>query len=164
VLFGFVGALLGALVGGLLSYLGSYQQVKAQLETQASQMLEDQKKEQREKRGKVYEEFMKAANDFAVETSQIITDCKDGKCSPKWGDWYNARAEYQVAVNHVWVFGSDAAVIQGKRVSSTLPASLWDPESNELRLKFESARFNIAYQGFQAVMCSELPAQPRSGC
>lgn len=164
VLFGFFGALLGALVGGLLSYLGSYAQAKAQLDSQASQILQDQKKEQRKKREKVYAEFTQAANAFAVETSQIITDCKDGKCSPRWNDWYDARAEYQAAINHVWVFGSEAAVAQGKQISSTLPASLWDPESDELHLHFESARFKIAYQGFQSVMCRELPAQPRSGC
>jgi hypothetical protein len=164
VMLGFLGALLGALIGGVLSYLGSYQQVKAQLETQASQVLQDQKKEQREKREKVYGEFTEAANEFAVQTNEIITDCKDGKCSPKWDDWYGARADYQVAINHLWVFGSEAAVTKGKQVSSTLPASLWDPKSDELHLQFDSGKFNIAYRGFQSVMCRELPAQPRSGC
>ncbi|WP_328500583.1 hypothetical protein OG828_07685 [Streptomyces sp. NBC_00457] len=164
VLIGFAVALIGALIGGVFSYLGAYQQARTQIESQSSQLFEDQKKEQREKRAEVYEEFLKAADTFAVETNKIITDCKDGKCSPNWGDWQTARYDYQGAVNHVWVFGSDAAVKQLVAVSGTLPESVWAPNSDELNLRFKSTGFTTAYNGFQSLMCRELPAQPRNSC
>jgi hypothetical protein len=157
-------ALAGALIGGLFSFWGAWWQSHTQMEAQAAQNREDQKKEDREKRAEIYEEYLNASDAYAVETNEIITDCKDRKCSPDWGKWQTARHDYQGALNHVWVFGSDAAVAQTGMVSESLPQSLWVPSSDTLSLRFDAEKFTVAYQGFQSLMCRELPAQPRSGC
>lgn len=163
-LLGLAVALMGALIGGLLSYLGAWQQARTQIEAQAAQNREDQKKEDRERRAEIYEELLGTADVYAVETNKIITDCKDGKCSPKWGEWQTARYNYQGALNHVWVFGSNDAVAQTGVISASLPDSLWLPSPDTLSLRFDSEKFIVAYQGFQFLMCRELPAQPRSDC
>ncbi|MGQ4712323.1 hypothetical protein ACUN22_01420 [Streptomyces anulatus] len=164
IMLGFGVALIGAIIGGGFSYLGAWHQSRTQLEAQEAQGREDRKKEDREKRAEVYEDFLGAADVFAVKTNGIITDCKDGKCSPNWHAWQTSRAEYQGALNQVWVYGSDQAVTQTGRVSAALPKSLWEPSADELHLTFESANFRAAYQGFQSLMCRELPASPRTAC
>ncbi|WP_330355384.1 hypothetical protein [Streptomyces chartreusis] len=163
-LLGLAVAFAGALIGGFFSYWGAWQQARTQIEAQAAQNHEEQKKEDREKKAEVYEGFLNASDTYAIETHEIITDCKDKKCSPDWDKWQTARSEYQGALNHVWVYGSDAAVSQTGLVSASLPASLWVPSSDTLSLRFNSEEFTVAYQGFQALMCEELPAQPRAGC
>ncbi|GGK13047.1 hypothetical protein GCM10011583_51260 [Streptomyces camponoticapitis] len=163
-MLGFGVALIGAVIGGGFSYLGAWHQSRTQLEAQEAQGREDRKKEDREKRAEVYEGFLGAADIFAVKTNGIITDCNDGKCSPDWHAWQTLRAEYQGALNQVWVYGSDEAVTQTGRISAALPKSLWEPNADELHLTFESANFRTAYQGFQSLMCRELPASPRTAC
>ncbi|MEV7655641.1 hypothetical protein AB0O39_15850 [Streptomyces anulatus] len=164
IMLGFGVALIGAIIGGGFSYLGAWHQSRTQLEAQGAQGREDRKKEDREKRAEVYEGFLGAADVFAVKTNEIVTDCKDGKCSPDWHAWQTSRAEYQGALNQVWVYGSDKAVAQTSRVSAALPKSLWEPNADELHLTFESANFRATYQGFQSLMCRELPAIPRTAC
>jgi len=163
-LYGLAGALAGAILGGLFSFWGSWQQARTQLEAQVAQNREDRSKEDREKKAEVYEEFLDTANSFAVETNKIITDCKDGKCSPDWDKWQTARYNYQGAVNRVSVWGSDAASDQMAELSETLPNSLWSPDSDSISLHFKSKEFSVSYLAFQSLMCRELPANPRKGC
>ncbi len=93
-MIGFGVALAGAVIGGGFSYFGSWYQSRTQIEAQISQNREDQKKEDRERRAEVYEEFLVASDVFAVSTNEIVEDCKDGKCSPNWNEWNSARSAY----------------------------------------------------------------------
>jgi hypothetical protein len=162
---GFAVALIGALIGGGFSYLGAWQQIRSQEHTQTLQDTVERRKEDRDKRVSTYEEFINAADSYAVQTSEILATCKGkASCNPDFDKWDSARSAYQGAVNHVYVYGSDAAVSQSRRVSSTLPPSLWSPDPKRLKIFFHEADFTKAYDGFETLMCRELPADPRSGC
>lgn len=79
---GFAVALVGALIGGGFSYLGAWQQTRSQEHSQTLQDAADRKKEDRDKRASTYDEFINAADSYAVQTNK--SRCRRSDAVPLW--------------------------------------------------------------------------------
>lgn len=120
-----------------------------------------------QERTSAYQSFEAAANAYAVNVSSSISKLQaacSGKngCSVSLGTLDSSRASFQMAINAIYTYGSDAAVTASRAVAATLPPSLWS--TSTVDLTFSQSSFASAYQGFLRVACQDLPAQPRSDC
>lgn len=160
----------GVIVAGLLTawaaYEGSRVGAQAQLKGQATQLHATLQDETRQKRASVYGNFLNAADSYASATDGLmISFVHCHPCTPDVAGFEKARAAFQGAINDVYVYGSAAAVAASERVAGTLPASLGNyGPVQKLTLIFNQAGFVSSYRSFQAVMCREVPAIPRSSC
>lgn len=164
-LIGVVGALLGSGITGVVAVL-----------IQGDELNEQRAAEARSERAAVYGSFLSAANEYAVETQELVSPCAraaerspDARfdCQPRFRGWNPARADYQGAINDVYVFGSDEAVDASEAVSAELPPALIGLDYSQAHLKLnvvDEAEFTDAYQSFLGVMCQEVSAEPRPGC
>lgn len=177
-------ALVGALLGAGAGYLGVERSIEGQLDQQSQAFDEDREQRSDDRRGEVYAAFLDAANHYAFATAAITSrlegDCADDEppdaCFSRLftelvaaglvSDFQDARFDYQGALNDVFVFGSDEAVDRSRELSANVPTSLATPGLDSLTFGegVDGSAFTAAYRDFLALMCEELPAQPRQGC
>ncbi|MGY0389166.1 hypothetical protein ACWZJV_19545 [Nocardioides sp. WG-D5] len=153
-----VSALAGAAVGAGASIWIAHAQIDEQRATEA-----------RERKAQVYSDYLNAANNFSVAAGRLTEELKTStqaerdKLTPNTPiikNYYDARSNYQDQVNRVYVYGSDEAWKRHRTMAGVLPPSL---QSYDIE-KVDSTKFLAAYQGFQEILCEEVPAQPRDGC
>lgn len=165
-------ALLGVLVGssltGGVSYLISTQAIEAQHAAQSADFNEQRSVETRAKRGEVYQTLL----DTAVKWRSTLGDdiaCRQaadqGTCArprPVEAD----AAAFRAAIFSVYIYGSTEAWQRANKIADTLP-STWPGLGNAVdttKAVIDAKAFSDAYDRFEQLMCSELPAQPRSDC
>lgn len=149
--------LLGAVAGGLLTFIGTWQANQHQDSVSAHSQAESQ-------RATAYTNFETAANAYAVAVASVESQMAacHGKCAVDAASFDKSRGDFQVQINAVYTYGSDAAVTVSRRVAGSLPPSLWS--TAPFTWQFDQAQFTQAYQAFLSVACRELPAEPRTNC
>lgn len=170
-----VSVVIGILTVGA-GYFGARAGADANLTGTREQVVAQDQKEIRVKRGEVYANFLEVANAYSVESYNFIRDreidLKDnGRLDAKGpelgravGTYQHARYEFQGAINDVYVYGSDEAWTASKAVSAALPPSLGTVDSSVQIQAPKYSVFTAAYQKFINVMCGEVVPVPRSGC
>lgn len=100
----------------------------------------------------------------AIET--VLSRLFGRQISPSCNASELARAShtYQAAINEVYVYGSEAAIRAEGLVSRALPPSLSGLSGRLTIRPVDETGFYSAYRRFQAVMCAEVPAEPRPTC
>lgn len=165
----------------LSGYIGAKLGADTALEISRNEAKAESLQRSQEKRQKVYNGYLDAANQYSAATHRLSAVYRDslGKLAdgrnkanesmPHLVDAQNkfnaARSAYQDAVNDVYVFGSDKAWQEHKEMASLLPQSL---RSSEVLLPPppvpDSEAFIKAYQGFNEVVCLEVAPVARAGC
>lgn len=153
-----ISALVGAAVGAGASIWIAHVQIDEQRTTEA-----------REKKARVYSDYLNAADNFSVATWRLTEELEKSAQAerdkftvntPAIKKFVDARSKYQDQINLVYVYGSDEAWKRHRKMAGVLPPSL---DSFEIEA-VDSTKFLAAYQGFQEIFCEEVPAQPRDGC
>ncbi|MDX6588107.1 MAG: hypothetical protein QOI31_2580 [Solirubrobacterales bacterium] len=143
-------------------------------ETQDQRFIEDREAESRAKRERTYEKYLRAANSYAVETTNALDElkrCADDQASSRpeveaceIAGFFSARYLYQGAINNLYVYGSQDAIEAEGAISATLPSSLGAISGDFKLAKVNDSDFRAAYQSFLSIMCRELPPDPRPEC
>lgn len=165
-----VGSLLVASVGAGSALLGARAGAHASIETARMQLAEQRAKEDRDRRSKVYADYLSAAVAFSLATHRVFdrwaeqAKAANGKKfvpdKAVLTSYYAARSAYQNQVNQLSIYGSDAAWAAHRKLAAVLPPAI---ESYDVE-PVDSDQFLAAYRGFLDVFCMEVPANPRKGC
>lgn len=165
-----------ALVAGLGgSVIGAITAYNAATGTEVAKEVADRDTARRAKSGEVYLAYLDAANRYALATQKMANDwtkaTKDPNASADFSadldPWKTARSNFQGEVNQVYVYGSQDAWDAHQKVAATLPPSVGMESANDIVkviTGFNFSAFGIAYQGFLAVFCREVPAVPKANC
>ncbi len=177
----YVVALLAAAIGLAGGLLGAHFGAAATITTQREQARENRQGEARTKRAKVYSDFLDAAESFASE-SRSLTDrihrrvssvgsvraaCRRAQSCGIPGTLFKgysaARADFQGALNQVYIYGTQRGVRAARRVAGALPPARYEPRSLTIGDVDESV-FSRGYDGVLDTMCAEVSADPRPRC
>lgn len=179
-------ALAAGLVGIIGTAVGSWIQIDGASRSQAAQFAEQRATDERTTRADIYFAFLDAANKYSVSTENVrdcIVKARDaasaagahnyslnGMCAKYASDLASDRFDFQGARNKVYVYGSVAAEREAGLIAGYLPIAIdGDPATglpyidNRL-LNFDQVKFDGMYQDFQATVCREVPAEPRTSC
>lgn len=155
---GVVAALAGALIGGAASFGGQIYTEYQEAET-----------EDRTKKAEVYFAYLDAANSYSNETSQlrrsyVSLPVDSPPPAADYGEWQQARFEYQGAINDLSVYGSDTAWDVHRRIAAAMPQSLFASTEPVRVDAVNDILLNAGTRDFLSLACQELPASPRAGC
>lgn len=178
-------AIIAGVVGIVGALSGSAVQIYGAARNQEAQFAEQRAKEDRDRRADVYLKFLDAANKYSVATVRT-RDCilkardsrppgstsysLDGTCGKNVSDLAPSRQEFQGARNRVFVYGSEEAERQARVIASYLPNAVGGdsvtglPPFDDDLFNFSDDQFNEMYRAFNAIVCREVPAQPRATC
>ena len=78
------------------------------------------------------------------------------------GRWDKRRFAYVVALNDLYVYGTNRGVRAARRVADALPTGRWESDSH-LVAPDENA-YRKAYRAVLDTMCAEVSADPRPAC
>jgi hypothetical protein len=138
-------------------------------ELSQAQMNADRGERARTKREEVYNSFLNAANDYAVETNTFLNKCEAiaqttpaGK-TPDCGEssFATVAAKYQNSLNAMYIYATPEALKAARAIAAELPGSVWGTFT--LR-KVDTARFAAVYNDFIAIMCRDLRPDPNQSC
>lgn len=166
--------ILSVFIGGILAFGTSYL-LQAQLFHQETSR--DAKKE----RTKVYLDYLEKANAYNSSSSNLkLCITANNTVKPAIDNWralcqaeirqdQQERFNFQVALNQLFIYGSDEAVKKAVALATPLPPSgggftIDNPLVFDKITNFDSTAINMPYQEFNALACKELPATPRKTC
>jgi hypothetical protein len=160
-----------ALISPLLAYVGGREGVKASVDVQRSERESAQDQATRSERARVYPKFLEASNEYFLATQDAASEfarCKTKEpkqpCTAPFdlGSFLKPRADFQGALNDVYVYGSDSAWTTASALSGSLPSGVsnFSVQGFELHADDYTSRF----LNFLDVMCKELPTKSRKGC
>jgi hypothetical protein len=163
--------LIGVALGGLLTFGATWittnQTISAENGRQKADFNEQRSEETRQKQAEIYDKVLKTGEDWALSRA-IEARCVAGSevdCA-RPHDAHGHNQAFREAVWDVYIFGSGAATDAARSLADTIPGT-WvgsDVFEIDLAAPFDDVAYSDAYANFQKVMCSELPAQPKSNC
>jgi hypothetical protein len=158
-------ALAGALVGAFAGQAGVRQTLNAAAEQQERQFEEARLTEASKERADVYAQLLAAANTFAVQASAASTAAESsGTVESDVALLYQtARSAFQIALNDVYIYGSDDGYRAAVDLASTLPPSLGRLDGS-FTISGVDDDFAERYQAVLRISCRELPSTPRGNC
>lgn len=74
------------------------------------------------------------------------------------------RADYQGALNDVYLYGSRFGVRASGRLERALPPAVYSPDARGVGFSVDDAKFVAGYNAVLDTMCREVSANPRPTC
>jgi hypothetical protein len=163
------------------AYLGS----RATIITSREAAREARLAESRTKRANVYSRFLDAAESFSFKTEAVTSAirhsvtragsvkaaCKQRRRGTACGvrrSLFNrqddARADFQGALNDVYIYGSRRGVRAARRVAAALPPSVYNPDERIALDDIKQGKFAAGYSAVLDTMCAEVSPDPRPTC
>lgn len=150
------------IAGSWIAANGAYDAALAEQKESRRTALE---KEARDKRAEVYMKYLEAANEYQLKNEKMMLSLEKMRSSSKpneldmeaYNVWLTARADYQGAVNEVYIYGSDEAWNSTRKISESLPRSIGS------KIEFESTNYETFREGYirflERIRCEVPPAR-----
>jgi hypothetical protein len=174
------------IVGVIGTVWASKLSVDASIRNQDVQIKEQRAKEDRDRKADVYLNFQETSNKYttAINAAKTcILAARDAtpvgatsysvgpECVKDLNDVAPARYSFQGARNRVFVYGSQEAEDQARRIASYLPSARGVdashgglPPLDDSFFNYDDAVFDVMYRAFNRIICQEVPPEPRKGC
>lgn len=152
--------LLGAIIGaGATAYVNDAN-LDAERQAQAAELNASRDSAVRAQRRPIYVRFSSAANRWATYQQVIATCPTPEKCQYDQDDLDNARHEFQVAINNMFIYGSSEAQELVREVAATLPSPRNGIAGSAELGDVDEAHFSASIVEFENLMCMDVSLAP----